>query len=93
MTRTPHIVASLCVLVGALACSAAPALAAEPQAPCPNEQFRAEQPFASVLPDCRAYEMVSPLAKDDGGVTYIASRAAEHGEAITYFAPGRLRGS
>jgi hypothetical protein len=32
--------------------------------------------------------MVSPLAKDDGGVTYIDSRAAALGEAITYFAPG-----
>lgn len=57
-------------------------------APCPNEQFRAEQPYGHVLPDCRAYEMVSPLAKDDNGVTYIESRASVSGEAITYYSLG-----
>ncbi len=28
---------------------------------CPNEQRRAEQPYGLRLPECRAYEMVSPL--------------------------------
>jgi hypothetical protein len=27
---------------------------------CPNEHLRAEQPYGLALPDCRAYEMVSP---------------------------------
>src|SRR5271168_2237962 len=45
-------------------------------ASCANEQARGEQPFGSVLPDCRAYEMVSPLEKDDNGVSYVAARAA-----------------
>ena len=88
MTKTHNTIASLCVLVGALACSAAPALATEPAAQCPNEQRRAEQPFASVLPDCRAYEMVSPLSKDANGVIPFDTRAAVDGEAVTY--PSRV---
>src|ERR1700675_1113280 len=88
MTRTPHIVASLCVLAGGLAFSTATALAAEPEAPCSNEQLRAEQPFASALPDCRAYEMVSPLVKGDDGVSALGSRAAVGGEAIVYSSLG-----
>ncbi len=32
---------------------------------CTNEQLRAEQPYGLGLPDCRAYEMVSPIEKDD----------------------------
>jgi hypothetical protein len=55
----------LASVVAALALSASPALA------CPNEQLRHEslvngatgQPYSAVLPDCRAYEMVSPLDK------------------------------
>ena len=42
---------------------------ATPPAPsavaCPNEQRRAEQPFGLTLPDCRAYELVSP--EETGG--------------------------
>ena len=88
MTKTHHILTSLCVLVCALALCAAPALATGSEPPCPNEQLRGEQPFASGLPDCRAYEMVSPLEKDDNGVTYLAGRAAVSGEAVTYFSLG-----
>jgi hypothetical protein len=47
--------------LGGLALTAAPATAAEP---CPNEAIRAQQPYASALPDCRAYEQVSPVNKD-----------------------------
>lgn len=88
MVKTHRIVASLCVLVVACACSTTPALATEPEAPCPNEQLRVEQPDASGLGDCRAYEMVSPLAKDGNGVLASLSRAAESGEGIVYFSPG-----
>jgi len=53
---------------------AAPAMAmtfmvstAPASAVCPNEQLRAEN-GSDRLPDCRAYEMVSPPDKNDGGV-------------------------
>ncbi len=48
----------------ALALTAAPAASA---AGCPNEARRAEQgALVEALPDCRAYELVSPAAKDGG---------------------------
>ncbi len=45
----------------------------EPKAePCPrNEAFRGGT--AALLPDCRAYEMVSPLDKEGGGITVLGS--------------------
>jgi hypothetical protein len=65
--------------------------AARAQAPCPNEQLRAEQPYGPRLPDCRAYEMVSPLEKDDYDAispTYDATRASPSGEALTWESEG-----
>jgi DNA-binding beta-propeller fold protein YncE len=55
---------------------------------CPNEQRRAEQPYAQQLPDCRAYEMVSPLDKNDNDVAPNDVRAAVSGEAVTYYSRG-----
>lgn len=60
--------------------------------PCPNAQIRAEQPYAQQLPDCRAYELVSPL-DTDGQDAILAeaafpARAATSGEAITYASRG-----
>jgi hypothetical protein len=43
---------------------------------CPNAQARTEQPYGQTLPDCRAYELVSPLDKDDNGVEAANSRAS-----------------
>ena len=62
-------VAVTCVL-GASGLSSSPALAA-PSEGCPNEAVRAEsnidpatgQPFSLGLPECRSYEMVSPVEK------------------------------
>jgi hypothetical protein len=65
--------------------------AARAQALCPNEQSRAEQPYGLRLPDCRAYEMVSPLEKDDYDATsavYDATRASLSGEALTWESEG-----
>ena len=58
------------LVVVALALSASSALASTP---CPNEAVRAEsninpttdQPYSQGLPECRAYEMISPLEKQN----------------------------
>jgi hypothetical protein len=60
---------------------------------CPNEQRRAEQPFAQALPDCRAYEIVSPLNSEGQDATEErlvsgTARAAVSGEALTYVSAG-----
>ena len=69
-------------LGGALAVlvlAGAPALAS---ANCPN----AGKPGVSVLPDCRAWEMVSPSAKDGGDVMTLPGRirAAADGSAVQF---------
>jgi hypothetical protein len=43
---------------------------------CPNEQLRAENALSLSLPDCRAYEQVSPVDKNDSDV-----KDAFHGDA------------
>jgi hypothetical protein len=58
---------------------------------CPNAQLRAEQPFGLTLPDCRAYEMVSPvqtLGQNATPGTGTGPRAATSGEAIAYSSRG-----
>ncbi len=52
---------------------------------CPNEARREEQP-STFLPDCRAYEMVSPPDKNGGDVRPDSSRtrAAVQGGAVAY---------
>ncbi len=68
---------------------------------CANEQLRAEQPSGLGLPDCRAYEMVSPLEKNGGDavageragclVNY-SNRSSVSGGAIVYESPGSFGG-
>lgn len=57
---------------------------------CSNGQLRAEQLLAGGLPDCRAYEMVSPVNKNDNDavVPNFYGRSAASGEAITYESRG-----
>ncbi len=60
---------------------------------CPNEQQRREQPYGLPLPDCRAYELASPLetlGNDTTGPPYLAHQAlaAVSGEAVTYASYG-----
>jgi hypothetical protein len=72
-------------VVGLLGTSAALA-----DSSCPNEVFRNGP--SSHLPDCRAYELVSPADKNggsvDGGIQFEAQpapqQAAANGEAVTY---------
>ncbi len=65
----------------------------EPAANCPNQELRAGS--AAFLPDCRAYEMVSPVDKAGGdiivqcNISCIPARldqAAESGGGLTYSA-------
>jgi hypothetical protein len=68
--RTCAIIAVALTLLGAATLSTAPALAASDEG-CPNEAVRRQsntnpvtgQPYSVGLPECRAYEMVSPLEK------------------------------
>ncbi len=75
------------------ATNAAPVAVAEA---CPNAGLRSEQPFGLTLPDCRAYEMVSPLDKNDSDAvipSYSAARSSLSGEAVTYASPGIFAGA
>ena len=74
------------IVAGFGSCAAlAPATAAAVGS-CPNEQVRVAEPYAPALPDCRAYEQVSPVEKNYadalGAVTSV--RAAPSGEAVTF---------
>ena len=64
------------------------ALAAAAQAEgCPNEQLREGDGYALRLPDCRAYEQISPVDKnftDAAGVPG-SVQSAPSGEEVTFF--------
>ncbi len=55
---------------------------------CSNAGIRAKQ-FASYLPDCRAYEMVSPLDKNGGNISAVESmtQSSITGDAVKYVSP------
>jgi hypothetical protein len=63
---------------------------------CPNEKLREEQPYGLQLPDCRAYELVSPTnTNGQDATTFNAESTARASEApqgtqpaITYSAKG-----
>jgi hypothetical protein len=60
-----------------------------PEPPCPNQALR--QGAAALLPDCRAYEMVSPVDKNGGDIRTgrgidERNQASPEGEKLTYTA-------
>jgi hypothetical protein len=60
---------------------------------CPNEQLRAENNSLK-LPDCRAYEMVSPQDKNGSDVSLAgSSNAAVSGAALAYESTGAFAGA
>jgi len=97
-SRLGHIGAIVAfTLVAAVVIPAAPALAATGEG-CPNEAVRAEsntnprtgQPYSTGLPECRAYEMVSPLEKGGsdalllGGSSGSSFPVAADGDAVQF---------
>lgn len=69
--------------------------AAMARAECPNEQIRREQVYVLRLPDCRAYEQVSPVAKnltDAAGEPEIV-QASSSGDGVTFFAVAPFPGT
>jgi hypothetical protein len=82
-------VLSIVAALGLAACAAGlPVSSAQAEGACANEQLRAEQPYGLELPDCRAYEVVSPLDKDDNNIAANQVRSSASGDAVTYASNG-----
>lgn len=68
----------------------------QPPAPvpgsCPNETLRTEN-NSKGLPDCRAYEKVSPAEKSDQPITFNHSASSPSGNTISYAGFGALGGT
>ena len=91
-------------LVAAVLIPAAPALAATGEG-CPNEAVRAEsntspltgQPYNMGLPECRAYEMVSPLEKQQHDALPIVAAlpvsVSPDGSAVQWSSQGAYAGA
>jgi hypothetical protein len=85
--------AAFVFVVGMFVLTPTPSFAAES---CPNAARRVEQPFGPELPDCRAYELVSPEPVKFGGQDAMEpksrnrARAALSGEAFTFTSNGTL---
>ncbi len=82
-----------------LAFTVVPLITATPSLPrangCPNESIRSGEVSALTLPDCRAYEQVSPVPKnltDAAGEPGIV-QASPSGPGIAFFAVAPLPGS
>jgi hypothetical protein len=57
-------------------------------APCPNDQFRTGA--GSRLPDCRAYEQVTPIEKHGSGAQIETGAVSASGDHFTFLANGGL---
>ena len=87
MGRVGAIAAFALLATGTITTIPAPAVAAEP---CPNEQLRGEDNSTS-LPDCRAYEMVSPVSKQAS--ILVPQVVSEDGDSFDFESSGALPGA
>jgi hypothetical protein len=76
----------VCIIASVGSCAALTPATAGAAGSCSDEQVRVAEPYAPALPDCRAYEQISPVEKNYadalGAVTTV--RASASGEAITF---------
>jgi hypothetical protein len=92
--------ARLALALGIVLCLSAiatvPALAADgaDEGECPNTQIRALQVYSSHLPDCRAYEQVTPVDKDASSPTGSNNQvqASPDGDRLTFIDPAGIPG-
>lgn len=91
-SRARGLTLGACLVLAVALIAPTPALAAEP---CPNEQLRVQDVWSSALPDCRAYEQVSPVDKGltDAMGNVASVRGAPSGEAVTFAANTPFPGS
>jgi hypothetical protein len=91
--RGAAVIAAVLFAVTLASMTAQPAVAAG----CGNEAIRAEQgPAAIGLPECRAYELVSPGSTPlvgSAGEVFFGARAADDGNAMAYFSYYPFEGS
>jgi hypothetical protein len=91
-----YTVTTLLGLISLLACLTlgAPSAAHAASAACPNEPVRESQPHGLLLPDCRAYEQVSPVAKNAQNAEGApgAVEASSSGGTFSYFSTGPFFG-
>jgi hypothetical protein len=87
----PRVASLFALATLALGCLLALMVPPATAAGCPNARLRIGD--SSRLPDCRAYEMVSPRHKDGYDITFGNQAVAPHGGQVTYDSLGSFAGN